>query len=114
MVGLVHHAGSESRLAACLQHNVVTDGHEVGWPWEEATRTPVTGVFAVIDETSRTPAENPVDRVWRDGVVAGLGSHTLLVAKDGREIPSMTVLHPVIGDLDGTALDVCIQYCIVD
>ena len=58
-----------------------------GWTTDEATGRPLTDVFVIIHEESRQPVENPVHHVLRDGVIAGLANHTVLVAKDGHEIP---------------------------
>jgi PAS domain S-box-containing protein len=58
-----------------------------GWAAADAVGQPVHDVFAIINEDSRHPAANPVERVLRDGVTTGLANHTLLVAKDGRESP---------------------------
>jgi len=58
-----------------------------GWSTAQAAGRPVTEVFVIINEESRRPTENPVGRVLREGVVAGLANHTLLLARDGREIP---------------------------
>jgi signal transduction histidine kinase len=44
-------------------------------------------VFVIIHAQTRRPAEVPIARVLRDGVIAGLANHTVLVSKDGREIP---------------------------
>ena len=47
---------------------------------------PLSTVFKIINEQTRQPAENPVDKVLRLGTVVGLANHTVLIAKDGREI----------------------------
>ncbi len=57
-----------------------------GWDEASALGQPVESVFRIVNETSRQPAENPVERVLREGSVAGLANHTLLLARDGREI----------------------------
>ena len=44
-------------------------------------------MFAIINEHTRQPVENPVERVLREGVVVGLANHTVLIAKDGTERP---------------------------
>ena len=41
----------------------------------------------LVNEQTRQPAANPVDRVLAEGVIVGLANHTLLVRKDGSEIP---------------------------
>lgn len=58
-----------------------------GWTAAEAIGRPVAEVFRIINEDSRQTVESPVDRVLREGVIIGLANHTLLLAKDGREIP---------------------------
>jgi PAS domain S-box-containing protein len=58
-----------------------------GWTSAEAVGKPLREVFVILNEQTRQPAENPVYRVLHEGVVAGLANHTILVARDGREIP---------------------------
>lgn len=53
----------------------------------EAAGRPLTEVFPIINEQTRQPVENPVDKVLRLGTVVGLANHTLLLRKDGVEIP---------------------------
>ena len=48
---------------------------------------PLPAVFHVIDEQTRQPLEDPVEKVRGLGTVVGLVNHTMLIAKDGREIP---------------------------
>ncbi len=58
-----------------------------GWPSAEAVARPLDEVFVIADETTRATAENPVVRVLREGITVGLANHTVLFARDGREIP---------------------------
>jgi PAS domain S-box-containing protein len=58
-----------------------------GWKLHEAIGRPVTDVFQILNEHTRAPVENPVDKVLREGVIVGLANHTLLIRKDGSEIP---------------------------
>lgn len=58
-----------------------------GWNQVESTGRALSDVFRIINEYSRQPVENPAARVMREGVIVGLANHTLLIAKDGREIP---------------------------
>jgi PAS domain S-box-containing protein len=44
-------------------------------------------VFRILNEQTRQPVENPVEKVLRDGAIVGLGNHTILIAKDGAERP---------------------------
>ena len=56
-----------------------------GWQASEAKGLPLTRVFHIINEITRNPAENPVDKVLRDGQIAGLANHTALISRDGIE-----------------------------
>jgi PAS domain S-box-containing protein len=58
-----------------------------GWDEASAQGKPIDVVFNMVNEGSRARVENPVRRVFREGRVVGLANHTLLLARDGREIP---------------------------
>jgi PAS domain S-box-containing protein len=58
-----------------------------GWPLSEARGKDLNEVFAVVQEVTRIRPENPVAKVLRMGKVVGLGNHTLLIRRDGSEIP---------------------------
>jgi PAS domain S-box-containing protein len=58
-----------------------------GWTAAEAIGRPPHDVFRIVAEETGQPAEDPVGKVLRDGVVAGLANHTHLIARDGRELP---------------------------
>ena len=58
-----------------------------GWKSSEAVGLPLEHVFRIINEDSRLIVESPVRRVLREGIVVGLANHTLLLSRDGREIP---------------------------
>ena len=58
-----------------------------GWREEEARGKSIQEVFTIINEKTRKPAEDVVQRVLREGRVALLANSTALVTRDGREIP---------------------------
>jgi PAS domain S-box-containing protein len=58
-----------------------------GWTQEEAAGRPLAEVFAIVDEYTRRPAENPALRAVREGAVVELANHTILIARDGVERP---------------------------
>jgi PAS domain S-box-containing protein len=58
-----------------------------GWTQADAVGRPLTDVLVMVNEESRRPALNPVERVLREGTIAGLANHTLLISRHGREIP---------------------------
>lgn len=59
--------------------------HLTGWKVEEADGHPVSKVFRIVNEYSREPAENPVDRALLEGTIVGLANHTLLLSRSGEE-----------------------------
>jgi PAS domain S-box-containing protein len=78
-----------------------------GWQQAEALDKPLDEVFPIINEYSRQTVENPVTKVLREGHVIGLANHTLLIAKDSREIPiddSGAPIKDVSGRVRGTVL----------
>jgi PAS domain S-box-containing protein len=58
-----------------------------GWNSSEAAARPLTEIFRIFNEHTRQPAENPVEKVFRTGKVAGLANHTVLMARNGTETP---------------------------
>jgi PAS domain S-box-containing protein len=58
-----------------------------GWTHGEAEGRELPEVFRIVNEETREVVENPAAKVLREGVVVGLANHTVLIAKDGREIP---------------------------
>ena len=58
-----------------------------GWEPGAAEHQPIRNVFRIINEQTRQPARNVVERVLREGNVVNLANHTALITRDGREIP---------------------------
>ncbi len=78
-----------------------------GWSFEEANGRKLEDVFKIISETNRTPCINPVDRVISEGIVVGLANHTLLINKNGNEIPIADTASPIkdeFGNVTGCVL----------
>src|SRR5581483_11393660 len=57
-----------------------------GWSREEARNQPLKAVFRIVNEHTRRPVEDPVEKVLQTGAIIGLANHTVLLARDGREI----------------------------
>ena len=57
-----------------------------GWGGE-ALGEPLETVFRIVNEATRDTVENPVSKVIRLGAIVGLANHTVLIAKDGTEVP---------------------------
>ena len=58
-----------------------------GWSRADAANKPLADVFNIINETTRQPVDNPVTKVLREGAIVGLANHTVLLSREGREIP---------------------------
>jgi len=56
-----------------------------GWRQQAAVGQPFSEVFQIINEKTRTPCDNPVEKVLATGQIVGLANHTVLIAKDGTE-----------------------------
>ncbi|MGI6358898.1 MAG: ATP-binding protein [Bacillota bacterium] len=58
-----------------------------GWQLSEVKGRRLTEVMLLINRDTRLPIENPASKVLRERRVVGLANHTLLIAKDGTEVP---------------------------
>jgi PAS domain S-box-containing protein len=58
-----------------------------GWSFQEARGRPTADVFHILNEHTREPVVSPVEKVIEHGVIVGLANHTLLIRKDGSEVP---------------------------
>ena len=56
-----------------------------GWSNDEAGGEPLTRVFNIVNELTRKPAVNPVERCLQQQAIIALTNHTALIAKDGTE-----------------------------
>jgi two-component system, cell cycle sensor histidine kinase and response regulator CckA len=78
-----------------------------GWNEAEAKGNHLDDVFAIINETTRKTVASPLREVLKNGTIVGLANHTLLVSKDGIEIPIADSGAPIRdndGKVNGTVL----------
>ncbi|MBD3181551.1 response regulator [Candidatus Poribacteria bacterium] len=78
-----------------------------GWSQEEAIGKPLKDVFDIANEETGEPVEDPAAKVVRDKKTVGLANHTILLSKDGRNIPIDDSAAPITdekGDLLGVVL----------
>ncbi|HHV72488.1 MAG TPA: PAS domain S-box protein [Clostridia bacterium] len=66
-----------------------------GWREEEAKNKPFSQIFQLICEESGEKVENPVEKVLKTGKIIGVANHTLLIAKDGRQVPIADSAAPI-------------------
>lgn len=58
-----------------------------GFASAEAIGQHLDSIFVIVNEQSRQPVESPVRKVLRLGQIVGLANHTVLLRRDGSEIP---------------------------
>lgn len=77
------------------------------WQEQEAIGLPLHHVFKIINEETRLAVESPYDKVMKLGQIVGLANHTLLIRKDGAEIPiddSGAPIRNKKGEIEGITL----------
>jgi PAS domain S-box-containing protein len=58
-----------------------------GYDEAQALGRPLEAVFHIISEHSRAVVESPVTKVLREGKIVGLANHTVLLPRQGPEVP---------------------------
>ena len=69
-----------------------------GWSKQDAAGEPLSEVFRVVNEDTRERVEDPAAKVLRLGTVVGLANHSILLARDGRDLPIDDCGSPIIDD----------------
>ena len=78
-----------------------------GWPIEEARGRPINEIIMLRHDVEGHTLENPAEVCLREGKVTEVGQHSVLVARDGREIPIQDSAAPIrdtAGQLAGVVL----------
>lgn len=78
-----------------------------GWTKEEAPGKPLTEVFYIVNDRTRQPIKNPVEKILKADQVVGLANDTVLIAKDGTEYhisDSGAPIKNTIGSITGVVL----------
>lgn len=78
-----------------------------GWPQDAAQGVHLDEVFRIVNEETRRTVESPVAQVLREGTIVGLANHTILLARDGSEVPIDDSASPIRneeGELLGVVL----------
>ena len=69
-----------------------------GWDAAAAIGRGLAEVFSIVNEVTRDPIEDPVAKVLALGQIVGLANHTVLIARDGREMPIDDSAAPILDD----------------
>lgn len=78
-----------------------------GWTEKEALGAHISTVFRVVNETTRAPVDNPVEKAIASRSITGLANHTILISRDGQETPiddSGAPIRTPEGDIQGGVL----------
>ena len=70
-----------------VQHLNLVAERMTGWSEADAKGEKLENVFKIINEETRNKLENPIRKVLAEGFIIGIANHTLLISKDGKEIP---------------------------
>jgi diguanylate cyclase (GGDEF)-like protein/PAS domain S-box-containing protein len=80
-----------------------------GWRAEEAQGQPVHTVFRIIREEDREPVPDLVARCIKENQPIGLGNHTILISRNGREYAIQDSAAPIRGP-DGKLFGVVVVF----
>jgi diguanylate cyclase (GGDEF)-like protein/PAS domain S-box-containing protein len=78
-----------------------------GWSWKEAAGRPMAEVFHILDTTNREIIPNPMERAVRGDQTVHLPANSILVRRDGFEIPiedSVAPIHDGAGQPAGAVI----------
>ncbi len=81
----------------------------LGFKLEEVRQRNLTEVFNIVNRDTRKPVENPVTRVLLEGNIVGLANHTVLISRDGKDIPINDSAAPIKDD-QGNILGVILVF----
>ncbi len=69
-----------------------------GWTAEDALGSPFRQVFVIINEKTRLPTEDILARALSERRAVAMANNTVLVARDGREIPVEDSAAPILDE----------------
>ncbi|MEZ0228801.1 MAG: PAS domain S-box protein [Planctomycetota bacterium] len=80
-----------------------------GWTTDGARGRPLEEVFRIINEYTRKPVDNPVQKVVTEGRTVGLANHTILISRTGVEASIADSAAP-IRDQEGSLIGVVLVF----
>jgi len=78
-----------------------------GWDMRSARGTTVTDIMMIVNEHTRASVENPVIRCLKEGRVITLAENSVLITKNGDEVPIQDSAAPIrdrIGNIIGSVM----------
>lgn len=86
--------------------NPVAEAH-TGWRMQDVLGRPLDDIFVIRNEDTREAVDSPVHKVLQTGLTVGLANHTVLIRKDGTELPiddSGAPIRDAAGNIVGVVL----------
>ncbi len=113
LLNVTLHSIGDGVITTDIQGNVITinlvSEQLTGWRKEEAAGKPLTEVFNIVNEKTRQPCENPVNKVIKTGGIVELENHTILISKQNKEHHIADSAAPII-DLTGALIGVVLVF----
>ncbi len=78
-----------------------------GWDMRSAQNAPVTKIMMIVNEYTRATVENPVVRCLKEGRVIAVAENSVLITKNGDEVPIQDSAAPIrdrIGNIIGSVM----------
>jgi len=72
----------------------------IGWKQKEVSGKHVSEVLRIVNKETRKPIENPLKKVLKDGVIVGQEEDSILISRNGTEIPINDSVAPIKDDKD--------------
>lgn len=69
-----------------------------GWTFDEVKGKPIADVFRIVNEYTREIVPSPIHEVFRKHEIVELANHTMLIAKDGAELPIEDTAAPIFDE----------------
>lgn len=80
-----------------------------GWTFADAKGRYVGSVFNIVNEQTKLPVDNPIERVLEFGKAVPLANHTVLISRYGVSIPIEDSAAPIM-DATGTMIGVVLVF----
>lgn len=80
-----------------------------GWTFEQGRNKQISKIFNIVNEKTRQKVESPIIKVLEKGLTVGLANHTVLIRKDGSELPIDDSGAPIKAD-DGKTTGVVLVF----
>lgn len=85
-----------------------------GWKHESAVGRPIGEVFNVISAKTGEKADDPMNKLVREGNFFGLSEDTILLSKNGNRMPVEIIGYPILGDQNELAGSVIVFYDLIE